>query len=293
MNTKEFVDNLFSGYEDTEALRDFREELRGNLEAHIADLQNRGLGAHEAFEKATGELGDISALADEISLKKKQELFASVYLKTRSYISTKRMIAYIACAGVFLFGIIAGLLVWIDTGEAVASLGPLLPFGIIPASVVFFLALTQETARLNPMDWRRALIYALTGGIFLFGIFVFAISFFVREAGLPAAVGTLIPFCLPSSLILAFLVFTEKDRSKPWVLEQQKAWIKQHEKDFSDPSAAEKYGLLCGALWIFSLGTFLALGFLLGFRYSWLTFSFTIGGQLLIEYKFRGKAQKR
>lgn len=289
MNTKNFIDHLFDAYEEDENLVDFKEELKGNLDEHIMSLQNRGMNKEEAFFMATGELGDISSLADEICLKKKREVFENMYMKTRNYISAKRLIVYLLCIGVFLFGIIVSFLSWMSSGMKEAGVATMMVFTIAPAGVATFLALTQETARNYPMRRKRALVYVLGVMLFLFGIFVFLITFFAQEAAPFAAAGTLIPFVLPSVLLLAFLVFTETNRNKPWVIDQQRKFQKQNEERFEDAAAEMKYGLLCGALWIFAIAVFVALGFLTGFRYSWITFLFAISAQLLVEYRFRGK----
>jgi len=74
MNTREYIDSLFSDYQKTSALEDFKEELKSFLDERIRTLVKGGMDEKDAFEKATSELGDISAVADEISRKKKQEL---------------------------------------------------------------------------------------------------------------------------------------------------------------------------------------------------------------------------
>jgi hypothetical protein len=88
MGTQKYVDGLFSGYEQTPTLCDFKEELRSNLNDRIANLIKKGMSEQMAFDKATTELGDISALADEISLKKKKEVFSEMYMKTKNYMKT-------------------------------------------------------------------------------------------------------------------------------------------------------------------------------------------------------------
>lgn len=263
--------------------------MRSNLDERIDYLSSKDMTPQDAFQKATNELGDITPLAEEMSLKRKQEVYANMYMKTKNYISTWRMVAYFACGGVFLFGIIVALLGWLNSGQEVAGLGVMIPFGALPISAAVFLALTQETVRKNPMGWKRALIYAVAVAGFLFGIVVFVMMFFVDNDGLPTAIATLIPFCLPCALVVAFLILTEKDRNKPWVIEQQNAWIKHNQERFADPATESRYGLLCGALWIFSIAIFVALGFFIGFKFSWIVFIFSIGFQLLIEYKFSNK----
>ena len=78
MNIREHVDALFTDYKDTESMQDFKEELAGNLTDRIAAMCKKGLGEGEALKKALVELGDVSAIADELSLKKKQEVYFDI-----------------------------------------------------------------------------------------------------------------------------------------------------------------------------------------------------------------------
>lgn len=289
MKIKELIDKLFDEYEDTEELKDFKEELQANLEDRVESLINNGLNEKDALKKVTNEFGDIKMIADEMSLKRKQEVYADMYMSSKSYISTKRMIAYVACGGLFLFAVIISLVGWLFSGDEMAGLGTMMVFGILAICGATFLGLTQETARNMPMSIKRALIYVTAIAIFLFGLLVFIMMFFVEEGGLPTAIATLIPFSLPSAIVLAFLVLSEKNRNKPWVIEQKKAWIAAENNVFADPNISTRFGLLCGALWIFALAAFVTLGFLIGFKFSWLVFIFAIGFQLLIQYKFTAK----
>ena len=221
MDTRKYIDSLFSDYEETSALIDFKEELKSFLDERIKALVKSGMDEKDAFEKATNELGDMSAVADEISRKKKQEILAEMYMKTRHYMPTWRIVLYILCGTVFGFGVIVAALSGFFTGDINASLGSLLVFGVVPILGFLFLGLTQETAVHEPMDWKRALLYVIAAGVFLFGVIVFIITYFEDSAGLPYAIATLIPFILPSSAFGAFLILTEKDRSKPWVKKQR------------------------------------------------------------------------
>ena len=73
------------------ALDDFKEELRGFLDERIKNLVQTGMAQRDAFFQATSELGDMSAVADEISRKKKQEVLAEMYMRTRHYMPTSRI----------------------------------------------------------------------------------------------------------------------------------------------------------------------------------------------------------
>jgi hypothetical protein len=282
MDTRKYIHSLFSDYEETSALIDFKEELKSFLDERIKALVKSGMDEKDAFEKATNELGDISAVADEISRKKKQEILAEMYMKTRHYMPTWRIVLYILCGTVFGFGVIVAALSGFFTGDINASLGSLLVFGVVPILGFLFLGLTQETAVHEPMDWKRALLYVIAAGVFLFGVIVFIITYFEDSAGLPYAIATLIPFILPSSAFGAFLILTEKDRSKPWVKKQREEYIKRSRERFGDPAQEERFGLFSGALWIAAIAVFILLTMLFGLKFSWLAIAAALIGQMLV-----------
>lgn len=285
MENQKFIDELFSGYEETPDLTDFKEELRSNLDDRISYLMKKGMSKQSAFEKATGELGDISALANEISLKKKKEVFSEMYMHTKNYMSLRQKIGYTVTGGLLALGIIFSLVAYFASGDMNAGLGSLMIFFAIPICGFVFLGLTQETAKSNPMGRKRALFYTLDVGLILFGIIVFVMTFFMEhgESRMVVSIGSLIPFVLPGSVILAFLLLTEKNRHKSWVIEQEAACSAQIHEQFADPYANLKFGLFSGALWVFAVALFALLGFLIGFQYSWMVFLFAVAGQLLIQ----------
>ena len=132
------------------------------------------------------------------------------------------------------------------------------------------------------MDWKRALLYVIAAGVFLFGVIVFIITYFEDSAGLPYAIATLIPFILPSSAFGAFLILTEKDRSKPWVKKQREEYIKRSRERFGDPAQEERFGLFSGALWIAAIAVFILLTMLFGLKFSWLAIAAALIGQMLV-----------
>lgn len=285
MNTKHYIDTLFSGYEESVDLADFKEELQSNLNDRIKSLMKKGLDEKAAYDKAVSELGDVSALAEELSLKKKREVFEEMYMKTRNYMDKWHIIGYTLAGGLLALGIILSLLAYFASGDMTAGLGSLMVFFIVPVCGFVFLGLTQETARDYPMSWKRALFYVAAVGVILFGLVVLAMVF-LEERGADralAAIGSLIPFVLPGCVALAFLPLSEKSRHKPWVVEQEAAWAEHMKEQFADPYTATRFGLFSGALWIFAVALFAVLGFLTGFQYSWVVFLFAIAGQILIQ----------
>jgi len=283
MDTRKYIDSLFSDYEETSALTDFKEELRSFLDERINTLVKSGMDEKDAFVKVTNELGDMSAVADEISLKKKQEILAEMYMKTRHYMSTWRIALYILCGTVLGFGVIIAVLSGFLSDDINAPLGSLLIFGVIPILGFLFLGLTQETAVREAMGWKRALLYVLATGVVLFGVIIFIIVYFEDGAGLPYAIATLIPFILPSLAFGAFLILTEKDRSKPWVKKQHEEYMKRSQERFGDPAREERFGLISGALWIAAIAVFVLLTILFGLKFSWLSIVVALIGQMFIQ----------
>ncbi|MDR2516282.1 MAG: permease prefix domain 1-containing protein [Spirochaetaceae bacterium] len=304
MDANEFVDSLFTRYEETETLADFKEELLGNLNAKIESLVKHGMDESAAFKKASAELGDISALADELSLIKRREVFEERYLDIKSYMTRGRVAAYTAFGVTALFGVTVALITYFATLaqadwhiELVSSLGALIPFITIAAGGFTWLGLTQETASRYPMSGKRAAWYTAAAVLIAFGLIGMPFLYFAagKEEG-PAigaltAVSMLLPFVLPGGGLITFLVLTEKDLLKPWVKKTRADAIKQEGELWSDPARAARFGLFTGAIWLFAIGIFIALGFAVGFKFSWLVFIFAVALQMLVQGFMQKPAQ--
>ena len=302
MNTNEYINTLFSDYEDSQGLRDFKEELQSNLNARVANLIRKGLSEQDAFNKACLELGDISVLANELSLKKRREVFEEVYMDIRKYMNGKRVAAYVTFGIIALFGVIVAVIGyfdsiwplhngWLSDGEfpfdesIIVLLGALMPFIAVSIAGFTYLGLTQETRSHFPMSRKRALWYALAALLLGFGIFIVPVTYFssrYTDDSLVSTIGALIPFALPGGGVLAYLLLTEKNRLKPWAISSN-AEMAKYAEIWHDPVFASRFGMFSGAIWIFSAGLFILLGFLVGFRYSWLVFIFAVAVQLLVQ----------
>ena len=308
MNTREYVESLFSDYEETGDLRDFMEELQSNLDARIASLLRKGLAEQGAFDKACAELGDISVLAKELSLKKRREVFEEVYMDLRKYIGPKRMAAYVIFGITALFGITVAAISFFATGRffyrewlfdpgwpfdrqvgIISFLAALLPFITISISGFTFLGLTQETKSHFPMSKKRAAWYTVSAALISLGLIVMPITYFsVRydessQFAIMATIAVLIPFVLPGGGILAYLVLSEKNRLKPWAASMHENAVKQYLIMWNDPAAASRFGMFSGAIWLFAAAVFFLAGFLVSFRISWVIFIFAVAFQLLLQ----------
>jgi hypothetical protein len=314
MNTKDYIKSLFRDYEETEGLKDFMEELQSNLEDRIASLVKKGLAEDEAFAKAAGELGDVSILADELSLKRRREVFEDAYMGIKKYMNPPRAAAYLTLGAVLVFGIIFSVITNFAVADSIiaegalpaklkidqpgAVFGVLLVFLTLSAAGLTFLGVTQETAARHPMRVKRALWYALAAALIVFGAILFPLIYLtvhgVVESGIDtqgitgntALTGALVSaalFCIPGLGLLIFLCLTEKNRLKPWAVEYQAGEVQKSMEMWNNPAAAVRFGLISGAVWIFAFGIFFGLGFFIGFRFSWLVFIFAIAIQLLIQ----------
>jgi hypothetical protein len=311
MDTQKYVDGLFAGYEETPALADFKEELRGNLDEKIKNLIKKGMAEQTAFQRATAELSDITTLAEEISLKRKQEVYGDMYMGTRKYMTPRRTALFVLGGALICFGLITGAVAWFSTGLEMVFLGGVMVFCVAGVALLTFMGLTQETAAKYPMAKKRASLYTIAVGVFTFGVFVVLITYFAvamrehsttpfpAELGymstdleLMSSVATLIPFALPAAALFAYLILTEKDRHKPWVVEMVMKRIRREAEYFASPAREMQFGLLCGAICVAALALFVILTIKIGILYSWLSLAGAVVVQLLTQALFVTKAKK-
>jgi hypothetical protein len=130
---------------------------------------------------------------------------------------------------------------------------------------------------------KRGIWYALAAAVLSFGVILSPLTYFATGRGLMEAIATLIPCVIPGLGVLIFLILTERDTRKPWVRAQYEQEARANMELFNDPVTAARFGMISGALWIFAVGFFLLLGFLAGFRFSWLVFIFAVALQLTIQ----------
>jgi MFS family permease len=241
----------------------------------------------------------MSAVADEISLKKKQEVLSAMYMKTRNYITPARSVLYVLCGLVMGIGILLALITWFASGivgaSIVGSIGALLPFGLVSILGFLFLGLTQETAAREPMPWSRALAYVAAAGFILFGALVALITFFgvteypgdrwsygYESVSMTGALAVLMVFVLPGIALGVFLILSEKDRSKPWVVNLQQEAYRRDAERFGGSAGQERFGLICGAIWIAAVAGFIVLTMTVGLKFSWLAIAAALVIQMVV-----------
>ncbi|WP_227994910.1 permease prefix domain 1-containing protein [Oceanobacillus sp. CFH 90083] len=293
MMIKKYVDDLFQSYESTPELEDFKEEIMMNLKDRVQDLEKKGKSSDEAFAEAVAELGDITAIADDLSREKRKEIIGKMYVDTKPKLSAGYAIGYTLAAGVLLFGIITSLITYFSTGDNLfIAISSLLPFVVPAGAALTYLGLTTETTAKYPMHWKRALIYTLAVGLILFGISISSSQYFMENSDPAAILGVLIPFVLPGILVIAFLILTEKKRFKPWLMQEHERHHEAYTGYYKDTEEITKRGMLSGALWIGTMGVFLIIWILTNILYALPVFLFAIVGELLIEYRMISKHKR-
>ncbi|WP_232697689.1 permease prefix domain 1-containing protein [Brevibacillus daliensis] len=293
-----YVDQLFDGYQESQQLHELKEEIMANLLARIEESVANGKTEEEAFQLAIKELGDISEVAEEISLNKKYEVIDEMF--NRKPLEKKFAFGYTVATGILLFGMIVSLGLYFQKGELFLAVSSLFPFAVVSISAFVFLGLVQETSHQYGMKPIRAIFYTLAAALLSGGVFISFIAY-LEKMGLKGridslqdilafhneplflALAVLMPFVLPAICLLIFLGLTEKDRTKPSV------FTSYNSSHHTDTKEMMVYGNLSGAIWIFSVGIFIALGFLWTWKISWIVFIFAVGFQVLLEAYFSNK----
>jgi hypothetical protein len=228
------------------------------------------------------------------------------------YMPAGRVAGYVVFGILAVFGITIALITLFATRgvefmsgtsfDLTSFFGSMMPF-LTAAIVGFtFLGVTQETASMYPVSRKRGAWYATAAGLISFGLFTMPIVYYgtkfaknlvndILVDGIPVlyletlvpVIGIIIPFVLPGAGLLAFLVLTEKDRLKPWAKNFHNKTVEGEMTLWNDPVKAGRFGMFCGAIWLFAIGIFFVLGFLIGFKFSWTIFIFATAIQLVVQ----------
>jgi len=293
MKEKIYIDRLFTDYEDTPEIRDFKEEIAGNLNERIKELISKGYTEEKAFDKATAELGDITAIADAFGKKKRTEAIGRMYMGAKTPI-TKRTAAGMTAATTLLLLAVGTALItaFSPTGKTWVYYvsGVLLS---IACGLYTYFGLTQETKAHYAMKTERAIAY---GAVCLVGVLSAAlavVTFVFEGLEMSVALGFKAALIIPAVSALVFLLATESKRQKPWLkaiteLYERKIGldiensIKLHSMSIVNPVKAAKFGVISGGLWIMAIALFFTLNLVIGWNFAWLVFLFALAIQVIM-----------
>ena len=285
MKEKVYVDRLFADYEDSPEINDFKEEITANLTAHVRSLESQGLDEEAAFEKATSELGDITAIADELGKKRRNEAIGQMYMNAKVPITTRTAAGMTAASGVLMIAAGIALFTFFSTinGTVLYSISAvLLP---IACGLYIYFGLTQETAAHYALNHKRAAAYGIVGFTAFLGAALATVAYFPADLGIVVAGIIKGVFVVPAICALIFLLATEPKRQKPWfkaIVEREAEYSMQFRKDMVNPAKAARFGLLSGGLFFLSAAVFITLHFALAVPYAWVVFLFMFAGQIAL-----------
>jgi len=271
---KEYVDKLFSDIYETKELQELKEEICTNLLENINDLISRGNNEDTAFEKAVSNLGDMSELIE--SLKIASEIKSTSKINKSTFIKSRYVIGNIIASAIFLFGIMAGVFIYLQQKDMMASFKVLMPFVFVSVPIFNYFTLTQKTKHNYGMNSKNALLYTIASEMILIGVVLAVYKYFQGQK--PVTIFTvIIPFLMVSAIIYIYLGLTAKKRRK-----MDAEWMQQWINHYSNPQLAAIEESISGVLWVFSISAFFFISLTWGWKYSWIVFSIAIICQVII-----------
>jgi hypothetical protein len=275
-NIHRYLDEAFADIPRTPETADLKEEIRGNLQSRVSELEADGTKPEAAAAKAITELGDIHALVDSIDVGEPATRPGDTAARLIALNKVKTDPGYVVRTVIFslvLAVMLAGVIVTAAFGSGTTGTLPngtewfAVGLSALLVAILVVDALRQETSQHFRMPLRRALGYSGAALLGVAGLDVIGLSIGGREpeeafaGGVTAAVLSLIAFI--------WLGVTQTNRRKPWVKELNSTY--EIEDRFSnDPAAAARFGIYTVVIWIVGIGLFVLLSIVVGFTWSWL-----------------------
>lgn len=257
------LDEAFAGVAMTAETQDLKEELRGNLEARVQELQIGGLDPSTAAKKAVKELGDIRALISELAPSREgnrvEQLVAANRVRPKPGFVVAALLLSLVLAGA-IATLVLSVLGLLDLGYLSVAVTAL------SVGALTDLSLRQETSQHYRAPSARAAAFGVTAlvgalGLGLAALFVGGAPVATLVVGVVLAVASIAAF--------SWLGVTQTNRTKPWVFELNRSY-EVGDRFAQDPAAAARFGIYTVVIWVLSLAVFVALTIAVGFAWSWL-----------------------
>lgn len=283
MNTSvhRLLDDAFAGLPATPDTQDLKEEIRANLLDRVAELTAGGATPDDAARRAVDELGDVRALVAEATDPPADagstppptpgpamSSAAEAAARHRPGPLPRRYVTAVVVASVLLLlAVLPAVSVVVllsgrsEVGPAVLvlALGGLFLAGPAVGWIVAA-SLERETATRYGMPRRRAVAYGAATAVMVAGLVVGAVNglLFARYF---AVLTTAVPLLVAGGAWLAYLLATQTNRRKPWVLELEREHARAGNRFEEDPAAAARFGIYTVVVWGVTAAAFLAVGF--------------------------------
>jgi hypothetical protein len=275
-NINRYLDDAFAAFPRTPENVDLKDEIRGNLEARIAELVGEGAKPDAAAATAIRELGDIRQLVTSVdpdpTATNKMAAAARLIQLNRVRTSPGYVVRTVLLALLF-----AGAVAIVTTGAILGALG------IAPAWLVYVLpvesalggaflglivgdALIRETSQHYPTPPRRAFGFGASAFAGFIGL-GFIATWFANPLLWLMIVGGILAFA--SLLAFVALGVTQTNRLKPWVKDLN-ALYAIGDRFSEDPASAARFGLYTVIIWVIAIAAFVVLSITIGFVWSWL-----------------------
>lgn len=283
MNTDihRLLDEAFQGVEMTPDAQDLKEEVRANLVARTAELEESGVGPAEAARRAIAELGDVRELLGEpdAAAPAPREDYAS--LQQRNHVKPKAgfVVRTVVWSLAAVVGIVLGVLG--ATGVLPLVVGPVIGlFGMAATALGLLVgdSLHQETTTNHPMPENRAGGFALATFLAAYGV---GFGFLVAVGALPlwcivfAALGV-----IAAIILFAFLGATQTNRHKAWT---RQALAREPANRFErEPETAARFGIYTVVIWLVTFAVIAVLVFTVGWWWAPLAFAGGFATMMLV-----------
>ncbi|MGI5188373.1 permease prefix domain 1-containing protein [Promicromonospora sp. CA-289599] len=318
MNTSvhRLLDEAFAGIPGTPDVQDLKEEIRANLLDRVAELTAGGVAPDEAARRAVDELGDVRALVEETSGPAAEggtltppapsptiSSAAAAAAALGAMPVARRYVAGVVVASAVALLALAPLVAIIAlvvgsadriTPDGYAYLLPMIAGLVLAGPAVGWIvaaSLVRETASKFGMPRRRATAYGVASALLVIGL-VAGVESVLMFGRVYVALQTGVPLLVAGGAWLAYLVATQTNRHKPWVLELERQHAQVGNRFEEDPAAAARFGIYTIILWALIAAAFLAVGFTVGWQWALLPALLGVAGfMLMLARMLFGSAQ--
>lgn len=269
------LDEAFHGVDMTPDAQDLKEEVRANLMARAAELEEAGRTPAEAARLAVAELGDVRDLLDEgtdAAPAARAEGYAALQQRYRVRPKAGFVVRVVVWSLVFVVAMTVAVLG--ATGVLPLPVGPIIGLmGIASTGLALVVgdSLSQETTTNHPMPQERAAGYFLATLLGTYGLGI----------GLIVALGQLPLWCIVFTalgvigaiILFAFLAASQTNRHKAWT---RAAFAHEPPNRFErEPETAARFGIYSAVIWLVTFAVIVVLVFTVGWWWAPLAF---VGG---------------
>ncbi|GGM19659.1 permease prefix domain 1-containing protein [Promicromonospora citrea] len=290
------LDDAFAGIAVTPDVQDLKEEIRANLLDRVAELTAQGVGADDAARRAVDELGDVRALVAEATADDGARSpaapgpavvdAAAAAARQRVPVRPRYVVGVIVASVVILLAFVP--LIWILSLTAERAEAGWVPLALaapylagLGVGWIVAASLRRETAAHYAMPWRRAAAYGCATALLAAGAAGGTVSavLFARPS---AAFQLGLPLVVAGGAWLAYLLATQTNRRKPWVLELEREHAQVGNRFEHDPVAAARFGIYTVVVWGVTAAVFLAVGFTAGWLWALTAVLLGFAAQMLL-----------